>query len=132
MLIDRTRIVESEQGNLNYIGEATMNQIRCATFAKVTKVDRSKKVLNCQPLVKEKIRANNGDGYVYVSLPEFLNVPYFTGGSTPQKGDFCVCIHLDRSIKGILTQDSDDVIQVNCDNNRHNISDCVAIVGFLK
>lgn len=132
MVIDKTRILESDKANMQYVGQATMNEMRCATFARVTKVNTSKKMLNCQPLVNEKIRANNSDGFIYISLPEFLNVPYFTGGSTPHVGDFCVCIHLDRGISGIIAQDVNSVVSINCNDNRHNITDCVAIVGFLK
>lgn len=132
MILDKTRIVESNEVNMHYIGQTTMNELRCATFAKVTNVNTTRKVLNCQPLVREKIRANNDKGFTYVELPEFINIPYFTGGVAPQVGDFCVCIHLDRSISPLLGVSVADVTSVDCNENRHNISDCVAIVGFLK
>lgn len=132
MILDKTRIIESNEANMQYVGQTTMNELRCATFAKVTSVNTQKKMLNCQPLVKEKIRANNDDGFIYISLPEFINVPYFTGGSAPRVGDFCVCIHLDRSITELLNADTDNISSINCNDNRHNITDCVAIVGFLR
>lgn len=133
MVLDKTRIAESDQSNLAYIERAVMNEMRCATLCKVTSVNSSNYTLTCLPLVKEKIRANNDRGYDYISLPELINVPYFTSSViSPQAGDMCICIHLDRGISDILKQDIDDLVQVNCNNNRHDITDCVALVGFGK
>lgn len=133
MVLDKTRIAESDQSNLAYIERAVMNEMRCATLCKVTSVNSSNYTLTCIPLVKEKIRANNAKGYDYISLPELINVPYFTSGAaSPSVGDMCVCIHLDRGISDILKQDIDNLVQVNCNNNRHDITDCVALVGFGK
>lgn len=140
----RTTIAESPQSNMEYIGQTVMGQMRCATFAKVTAVDTKYKTINCLPLVNDKIRANNAAGYTYVGLPELLNVPYYTGGPTPEVNDLCVCIHLDRNINGIIAQakevidraaaklDFSDVSNINCNSNKHNLGDCVAFVGFLK
>lgn len=127
--MNKTYIGESELSNLTQLKSSIYSDLRVATFCIVTKVDTTKKMLNCKSVVKESINTKNGSEYVEV--PEFLNVPYLIG-STPQVGDYCVCIHLDRSIKQFIANGLNNNSEVNSDNNRHNIGDCVALVGFLK
>lgn len=125
--MDKTRLLENEVTNLQAIKRQTMNELRVATFGYITKVNTITKTVNVQPIVKEGI--NSKTGVVHMKLPEILNVPYFSKMGDPSLNEYCICIHLDRSIKGTdINSNKRDLI--NSTSNRHSIEDCVAITGF--
>lgn len=125
------RILEAENEfeNINSTEKNVSTNLRVATFCLVTSVNTKNNTINAQPLIKEKISSNDND-FTYVPLPELINVPYCTNmKEEPKVGDYCICIHLDRSIKGFDNKELKNG-DGKSNNNRHNISDCVAIVGF--
>lgn len=115
--------------NLKVIEENTSTNLRVATFCVVTNVNKANKTINAQPLIKEKVSVDDNN-FEYVALPELVNVPYCTNmKNEPEIGEFCVCIHLDRSINGFTSEELMKGFGKN-NENKHNISDCVAITGF--
>lgn len=120
---------ENEYGSINQVKERTMNQLKVATFCVITKVNDNK-TLNAQPVVLERIQTPDGSEQ-YMKLPEILNVPYHLSDN-PKTGDFCVLIHLDRGI-GNYTKEQILNNEVK-DNgvNKHSLSNCVAICGFIE
>lgn len=113
--------------NLN---QKVMTKLRVGTLARVISVDYSLKTISVQPIVEEKINANNDKGYKYIKLPVIRNVPYIAG-QKPKVDDYVVCLHLDRTKSGIdLLHDTSSFIESN--TNRHDINDCVAIVIQTK
>lgn len=125
------KVIESESmyQNINMVEGRTKTNLRVATFCIVTAVDKVKKTINAKPMIQERIEKSK-DEYDYVYPPELMDVPYCTGMDDPKEGDFCICIHLDRSIRGY---NEDDLINNRGKSNglkKHTLSDCVAIVGF--
>ena len=47
----------------------------------------------------------------------------------PEVGDYCVLLHLDRSIKSLLSGDTNDK-ELKSNGNLHDLNDCVAIGPF--
>ena len=121
---------ESEYANINEVSNRTEQRIKVATFCVVTKVDTDKKTLNAQPVVLERIPTPDGSEQ-YMKLPEILNVPYHLSDS-PEIGDFCVLIHLDRGISGYTKEQILAGEVKDNGNNKHSLSNCVAICGFIE
>lgn len=120
---------------------SALTNLRTATFCYVTKVDKRAGTLNCQPVVKESINSSNG--VQFIQLPELINVPYTP--TIPEEGDYCVCVHLDRSIGEILqkrkklikrrkpaTTINELLKSVNSSGRKHALNDCIAITGIFK
>ena len=114
------------------------NNFRSATFAVVTRVNTSTEgesianTINALPLVEERINTKN-DGKKYTQLPEIYNIPYVTS-TGPQVGQYCVLIHLDRSIMGgkidLVEIEGQQYPLIKTRKGSHRLSDCIAICGI--
>lgn len=129
--MDRNTIYEdSAYGNINKVEENTFTNIRNATFCAVTAVNKNAHTINAKPVISERL-SKDDNSFDYVALPELIDVPYCTNlKEDPSVGDFCICIHLDRGIRGFRKVDLDDGLGENTGLNKHQLNDCVAIVGF--
>ena len=150
-MINKTSIEESPIGNLAQVQNNVMTNMRCHTFAKVTAVykngkneqqtdnkgitytvKRAKNTIDVEPIVQEsrqKYNINNKkveETYYYIS--KIYNIPYITNW-TPKVGDYCVLLHLDRSIKSLVLGDTNDK-ELKSNGNLHDLNDCVAIGPF--
>jgi len=118
-----------------------LTNLRTSTFCYVTKVDKQSGTLNCKPVVKESINSSNG--IQFIQLPELINVPYTP--INPEVGDYCVCVHLDRSIGEILQKrkkliklkkpanNSEQLLKsINSSGRKHALNDCIAITGVFN
>lgn len=105
-----------------------MNNLRVGTLSRIISVNRVDRTVDVQPIVMEKI--NTKSGVTSVLLPEIHNIPYISG-QYPKVNDYVICVHLDRTMRGIdLLTDSTSYIESN--RNRHNLNDCIAIVINTK
>lgn len=120
---------ESTFSSVNAVEGKTSTNIKVATFCVITKVNDNK-TLNAQPVVLERISTPDGSEQ-YAKLPEILNVPYKLSDS-PKVGDLCVCIHLDRGIAGFNKEQLLKGAAKDSGNNKHSLTNCVAICGFLE
>lgn len=132
---------QSSYANTQAQINSSLTELRKATFCYVTSINEKLCTINCQPVVKESVNSSNGP--VFMKLPELINVPYTP--NTPSVGDYCLCIHLDRSIGEILQKrknyvikgknaiTSDDVLKtINSTGRKHGLNDCIAITGIFK
>lgn len=111
------------------VKERTKIETRVATVCKITKVDETNKRLNAKPIIKEKYITKTGE-IEYVDLPELLNIPYLSILGVPIVNEYCVIIHLDRSLNGVdLMKEPTTVESIG---NIHNISDGIALFGFKE
>ena len=120
---------ESHYGAINQVKERTMTQMKVATFCVITRVNDNK-TLNAQPVVLERISTQDGSEQ-YMKLPEILNVPYHLSDN-PKQGDFCVLIHLDRGVSGYTKEQILNGVVKDNGINKHSLSNCVAICGFIE
>ena len=150
-MINKTSIEESPIGNLAQVQNNVMTNMRCHTFAKVTAVytngkneqhtdnngntyniKRAKNTIDVQPIVQEsrqKYNINNKKvEETYYNISTICNIPYITSW-TPKVGDYCVLLHLDRSIKSLVLGDTNDK-ELKSNGNLHDLNDCVAIGPF--
>lgn len=153
-MINKTTIEESTIGNLAQVQNNVMTNMRCHTFAKVKAVYkdgineqqtdkngntynkiRAKKTIDVRPLVREprqKYNINNKkveEIYDKIDdIPLICNIPYITSWK-PEVGDYCVLLHLDRSIKSLVLGDTNDK-ELKSNGNLHDLNDCVAIGPF--
>ena len=150
-MINKTSIEESPIGNLAQVQNNVMTNMRCHTFAKVTAVykdgkneqhtdnngntyniKRAKNTIDVEPIVKEyrqKYNINNKKvEETYYPISKIYNIPYITSW-TPKVGDYCVLLHLDRSIKSLALGDTNDK-ELKSSGNLHDLNDCVAIGPF--
>ena len=150
-MINKTSIEESPIGNLAQVQNNVMTNMRCHTFAKVIAVyidgknkqqtdeygntytiKRAKNTIDVEPIVQEsrqKYNINNKkveETYYYIS--KICNIPYITSWK-PKVGDYCVLLHLDRSIKSLVLGNTDDK-ELKSNGNLHDLNDCVAIGPF--
>lgn len=150
-MINKTSIEESPIGNLAQVQNNVMTNMRCHTFAKVIAVyvdgkneqqtdkygntyniKRAKNTIDVEPIVQEsrqKYNINNKKvEETYYKISKICNIPYITSWK-PEVGDYCVLLHLDRSIKSLvlgITTDS----ELKSNQNLHDLNDCVAIGPF--
>ena len=124
-----SKICESESSNLYQIKDQIKNELRVHTFAIVTSVDIEKKTLCARPIVKERIRTKSGISKA-LALPEIKEIPYMITHKSPKKDDYCVLLHLDRSIKDLNINNTYDNKEIVSNKNRHALDDVVAVVGF--
>lgn len=150
-MINKTSIEESPIGNLAQVQNNVMTNMRCHTFAKVIAVyvdgkndqqtdeygntyniKRAKNTIDAEPIVKEyrqKYNINNRKvEETYYPISKIYNIPYITSW-TPKVGDYCVLLHLDRSIKSLVLGDTNDK-ELKSNGNLHDLNDCVAIGPF--
>lgn len=150
-MINKTSIEESPIGNLAQVQNNVMTNMRCHTFAKVIAVytdgknkqqtdeygntyniKRAKNTIDVEPIVKEsrqKYNINNKKvEETYYPISKIYNIPYITSWK-PKVGDYCVLLHLDRSIKSLLLGDTNDK-ELKSNGNLHDLNDCVAIGPF--
>ena len=150
-MINKTSIEESPIGNLAQVQNNVMTNMRCHTFAKVEAVyeegkneqqtdeygntytiKRAKNTIDVEPIVKEyrqKYNINNKKvEETYYNISKICNIPYITSW-TPKVGDYCVLLHLDRSIKSLVLGDTNDK-ELKSNGNLHDLNDCVAIGPF--
>lgn len=150
-MINKTSIEESPIGNLAQVQNNVMTNMRCHTFAKVTAVyvdgkneqqtdeygntyniKRAKNTIDVEPIVQEsrqKYNINNKKvEETYYPISKIYNIPYITSWK-PEVGDYCVLLHLDRSIKSLLLGNTNDK-QLKSNGNLHDLNDCVAIGPF--
>lgn len=114
------------------------NNLRTATFAAITRVNGDTTgeyiahTVNALPLVEERINTKYG-GKKYTQLPELYNIPYVSS-TNPQVGQYCVLIHLDRSIMGgnvdIIEKDGQTYPLIKTKKGSHRLADCIAICGI--
>ena len=150
-MINKTSIEESPIGNLAQVQNNVMTNMRCHTFAKVIAVyvdgknkqqtdeygntytiKRAKNTIDVEPIVQEsrqKYNINNKKvEETYYNISKICNIPYITSWK-PKVGDYCVLLHLDRSIKSLLLGNTNDN-QLKSNGNLHDLNDCVAIGPF--
>ena len=153
-MINKTSIEESPIGNLAQVQNNVMTNMRCHTFAKVTAVykngkneqqtdnkgitytvKRAKNTIDVRPLVRESRQKYNINNRKieeiyddFNKIPLICNIPYITSW-TPKVGDYCVLLHLDRSIKSLVLGDTNDN-ELKSNGNLHDLNDCVAIGPF--
>lgn len=150
-MINKTSIEESPIGNLAQVQNNVMTNMRCHTFAKVTAVyvdgkneqqtdeygntyniKRAKNTIDVEPIVQEsrqKYNINNKKvEETYYPISKICNIPYITSWK-PEVGDYCVLLHLDRSIKSLVLGDTNDK-ELKSNGNLHDLNDCVAIGPF--
>lgn len=150
-MINKTSIEESPIGNLAQVQNNVMTNMRCHTFAKVIAVyvngkndqqtdeygntyniKRAKNTIDVEPIVKEyrqKYNINNKKvEETYYPISKIYNIPYITSWK-PKVGDYCVLLHLDRSIKSLVLGDTNDK-ELKSNGNLHDLNDCVAIGPF--
>lgn len=150
-MINKTSIEESPIGNLAQVQNNVMTNMRCHTFAKVIAVyvdgkneqqtdeygntytiKRAKNTIDVEPIVQEsrqKYNINNKKvEETYYPISKIYNIPYITSW-TPKVGDYCVLLHLDRSIKSLVLGDTNDK-ELKSNGNLHDLNDCVAIGPF--
>lgn len=119
---------------------AINSNLRCHTFAKITaiyneeqtgEIKRWQYTIDAQPIVDEFILAKENGKEVdkSISLPEIYNIPYISN-SPPQVGDYCILLHLDRSISSIKTPKEDG--HIDSIGRMHELTDCIAICGVFK
>ena len=119
---------------------AINSNLRCHTFAKITaiyneeqtgEIKRWQYTIDAQPIVDEFILAKENGKEVdkAISLPEIYNIPYISN-SSPQVGDYCILLHLDRSISSIKTPKEDG--HIDSIGRMHELTDCIAICGVFK
>lgn len=145
MTINKGTTSENLYSAIDLLISQKINNTRCITFAVVTKVNSESTetdnvfytTINAQPIAAERINTRD-NGKQYQILPEIYNIPYFLG-NTPRVGDYCVLLHLDRSIAGtkieaqtIKTYDGSELTVpiVYNKSKTHDLGDCVAICGF--
>lgn len=73
------------------------NLIRCAIPAKIVSVDYSEVTCSCQPLIREKIKDENGE-IISVDLPVLLDVPIVFPGSS----SYCITFPLSAGDEGLV------------------------------
>lgn len=150
-MINKTSIEESPIGNLAQVQNNVMTNMRCHTFAKVIAVyvdgkneqqtdeygntyniKRAKNTIDVEPIVQEsrqKYNINNKKvEETYYKISKICNIPYITSWK-PEVGDYCVLLHLDRSIKSLVLGDTNDK-ELKSNGNLHDLNDCVAIGPF--
>lgn len=153
-MINKTSIEESPIGNLAQVQNNVMTNMRCHTFAKVTAVykngkneqqtdnkgitytvKRAKNTIDVRPIVRESRQKYNINNRKieeiyneFNKIPLICNIPYITSW-TPKVGDYCVLLHLDRSIKSLVLGDTNDK-ELKSNGNLHDLNDCVAIGPF--
>lgn len=142
-MINKGITSESPYSAIDLMISQKINNTRCITFAYVTRVNGTTtenylaNTINAQPLVSEQINTQY-NGKQYQNLPEIYNIPYFLG-NTPRVGDYCILLHLDRSITNatiheqvIKTSDNLElsIPIVHNKSKTHDLGDCVAICGF--
>lgn len=150
-MINKTSIEESPIGNLAQVQNNVMTNMRCHTFAKVTAVytngkneqhtdnngntyniKRAKNTIDVQPIVQEsrqKYNINNKKvEETYYNISTICNIPYIKSWA-PKVGDYCVLLHLDRSIKSLVLGNTNDK-ELKSNGNLHDLNDCVAIGPF--
>ena len=150
-MINKTSIEESHIGNLAQVQNNVMTNMRCHTFAKVEAVyeegkneqqtdeygntytiKRAKNTIDVEPIVQEsrqKYNINNKKvEETYYPISKICNIPYITSWK-PKVGDYCVLLHLDRSIKSLVLGNTNDN-QLKSNGNLHDLNDCVAIGPF--
>lgn len=150
-MINKTSIEESLIGNLAQVQNNVMTNMHCHTFAKVKAVyvdgkneqqtdeygntyniKRAKKTIDVQPIVQESRQEYNINNKkveeTYKNIPVICNIPYITSW-TPKVDDYCVLLHLDRSIKSLVLGDTNDK-ELKSNGNLHDLNDCVAIGPF--
>lgn len=150
-MINKTSIEESPIGNLAQVQNNVMTNMRCHTFAKVIAVyvdgkneqqtdeygntyniKRAKNTIDVEPIVQEsrqKYNINNKKvEETYYPISKICNIPYITSWK-PEVGDYCVLLHLDRSIKSLVLGDTNDK-ELKSNGNLHDLNDCVAIGPF--
>ena len=120
---------ESTYTSVKSVESSTFRNLKVATFCVITKVNDNK-TLNAQPLVLEKVSTQDGSEQ-YAKLPEILNVPYKISDN-PKEGDFCVCLHLDRGIAGYNKEQLLKGAAKDSGKDKHSLTNCVAICGFLE
>ena len=117
-------ITEDFNEVLNSVKKSVMRDLRVGTFARVISVNTSKKTVDVQPIVEEKINTRNG--YEYLRLPQIKNIKY-AYGCYPRVGDLAICVHFDRGVSGYDFTSSEE-LYLQSGTERHNINDCVAII----
>lgn len=150
-MINKTSIEESPIGNLAQVQNNVMTNMRCHTFAKVIAVyvdgkneqqtdeygntyniKRAKNTIDVEPIIQEsrqKYNINNKKvEETYYPISKICNIPYITSWK-PKVGDYCVLLHLDRSIKSLVLGNTNDN-QLKSNGNLHDLNDCVAIGPF--
>ena len=150
-MINKTSIEESPIGNLAQVQNNVMTNMRCHTFAKVIAVyvdgkndqqtdeygntyniKRAKNTIDVEPIVQEyrqKYNINNKKvEETYYPISKICNIPYITSWK-PKVGDYCVLLHLDRSIKSLVLGNTNDK-ELKSNGNLHDLNDCVAIGPF--
>lgn len=121
-------ITEDFNEVLNSVKKSVMRDLRVGTFARVISVNTSKKTVDVQPIVEEKINTRNG--YEYLRLPQIKNIKY-AYGCYPKVGDLAICVHFDRGVSGYDFTSSEE-LYLQSGTERHNINDCVAIIISTK
>lgn len=139
MQINKGTTTENLTQAIGLLVDQKQNSLRSTTFAVVTRVNSDSNgnyiahTINALPLVQERINTQY-NGKQYQPLPELYNIPYVSTPS-PQVGQYCILIHLDRSITGgkvvmVEREDGTQYPQIKTTKSAHRLADCVAICGI--
>lgn len=97
-----------------------INNIRCHTLAKITKIYAETNTIDAQPLIQEF--RNTPTGTIPVTLPEIKQVQYVSI-VPPIVGDTTILLHLDRNINVEKTLDG----FYKPSTIKNNLSNCIAL-----
>ena len=97
-----------------------INNIRCHTLAKITKIYAETNTIDAQPLIQEF--RNTPNGTIPVTLPEIKQIQYVSI-VPPIVGDTTILLHLDRNINVEKTLDG----FYKPSTLKNNLSNCIAL-----
>lgn len=97
-----------------------INNIRCHTLAKITKIYAETNTIDAQPLIQEF--RNTPNGTIPVTLPEIKQIQYVSI-VPPSVGDTTILLHLDRNINVEKTLDG----FYKPSTIKNNLSNCIAL-----
>ena len=97
-----------------------INNIRCHTLAKITKIYAETNTIDAQPLIQEF--RNTPTGTIPVTLPEIKQIQYVSI-VPPIVGDTTILLHLDRNINVEKTLDG----FYKPSTLKNNLSNCIAL-----
>lgn len=132
-------ILNSDVIPYDELRKGIMALMRVATFGRVVSFNEERGTVDVQPLIKERISTENG--IIEVEMPLMQNCPvFFSGGTTftPQVNTLCLLIHVDRSFQELINNydiNNGETIKAYGQGNstrKHDLSDAVALVGFLS
>lgn len=137
--IEKSDLLNSELTPYTELKKNINSILRVATFARVVDFNSDRGTITAQPLIKERIKTE--EEMIEVEISPILNVPvfFFAGQTfTPATNDLCLLIHVDRSFQELINnydKNNPETITTygqGSSRRKHDLNDCVALVGFLS